>query len=312
MISYLSKRFLFLIPLWIGISIIGFIFIQLSPGDPAEILLQKEGIEPTPEAIEAMRSKLGLNDPPYIQYVRWLWKLIHMDIGVSYKTGEPVINELLNRLPATLELTLVSFVFIVILSLTIGLLSALKKHGIFDRVGLLMAIMGASIPSFWLGLLMIYLFSIKLGWFPVMGRGSVYHLVLPALTLSFGTLIVQARLLRTSLQEVLRKDFIMTALAKGIGRKRILIRHALPNAVLPLVTNLGMILGRLLGGAVIVETVFAWPGIGRLAVESILQRDYPVIQGYLLLTALIFAFINLCVDIGYRLINPRIELDRSP
>mgnify|MGYP000648682497 CR=1 FL=1 len=310
MISYLSKRFLFLIPLWIGISIIGFIFIQLSPGDPAEILLQKEGIEPTPEAIETMRSKLGLNDPPYIQYIRWLWKLIHMDIGVSYKTGEPVINELLNRLPATLELTLVSFGFIVILSLMIGLLSALNKHGIFDRVGVLMAIMGASIPSFWLGLILIYLFSIKLRWFPIMGRGSVYHLVLPALTLSFGTLIVQARLLRTSLQEVLRKDFIMTALAKGVSRKRILIRHALPNAVLPLMTNLGLILGRLLGGAVIVETIFAWPGIGRLAVESILQRDYPVIQGYLLLTALIFVFINLCVDVGYRLIDPRIELDR--
>ncbi len=312
MISYLGKRLIVLIPLWFGISLIVFLFLQLIPGDPAEILLRKEGIEPTREAIEAARKTMGLDDPPYLQYGRWLWRAMHLDLGVSYRTGEPVTRELFVRLPATLELTLASFILIVGLSLSAGLLSAMKAYGIYDRIGLLFAILGASIPSFWLGLLLIYLFSVKLGWFPVMGRGGLIHLVLPAFTLGFGTAVIQARLLRTSLSEVLGKDFIMVAMAKGLKRRRILFRHALPNAILPLLTTLGIVLGRLLGGAVIVESIFSWPGIGRLAVESILQRDFPVIQGYVLLTAFLFVFINLCVDVGYRLLDPRIELNSKP
>ncbi|MBM4340404.1 MAG: ABC transporter permease [Deltaproteobacteria bacterium] len=310
MLSYLGKRFLFLIPLWLGISLIVFLFLQLTPGDPAEILLRKEGIEPTREAIEAVRRKMGLDDPPYLQYGRWIWKVVHLDLGNSYRTGEPVAKELFTRLPATLELTFASFFLMVLLSLSAGILSAMKAYGRFDRMGIALAIFGASIPSFWLGLLLIYLFSVKLGWFPVMGRGSLIHLILPALTLGFGTAVIQARLLRTSLGEVLRKDFIRVAMAKGLRRGRILLRHALPNALLPLLTTFGVVLGRLLGGAVIVETIFSWPGLGRLAVEAILQRDYPVIQGYVLLTAFIFVLINLCVDVGYRLLDPRIELGR--
>lgn len=308
MLSYLGKRFLFLIPLWIGISLIAFLFLQLTPGDPAEIHLRKEGIEPTREAIASARSKMGLDDPPYLQYGRWLWKVMQLDMGTSYRTGEPVVNELLTRLPATLELTFASFLLIIFLSLSGGTLSSLKAGGGFDRIGIVLAILGASIPSFWLGLLLIYLFSVKLGWVPVMGRGSFVHLILPALTLGFGTALIQARLLRTSLGEVLGKDFIKVAMAKGLKRGRILSRHALPNALLPLLTTLGVVLGRLLGGAVIVETIFSWPGLGRLAVEAILQRDYPVIQGYVLLTAFIFVLINLCVDVGYRLLDPRIDL----
>lgn len=301
-----------MIPLWFGISLIVFLFLQLIPGDPAEILLRKEGIEPTREAVEAVRREMGLDKPAYLQYGQWLWRVMHLDLGISYRTGEPVTKELFARLPATLELTLAAFFLIVILSLSAGLLSAMKAHGIFDRIGLLFAILGASIPSFWLGLLLIYLFSVKLGWFPVMGRGSLLHLALPAFTLGFGTAMIQARLLRTSLGEVLGKDFIMVAMAKGLKRRRILFRHALPNAILPLLTTLGIVLGRLLGGAVIVETIFSWPGIGRLAVEAILQRDFPIIQGYVLLTAFIFVFINLCVDVGYRLLDPRIELEPKP
>ncbi len=311
MISYLGKRLLFLIPLWFGISLVVFVFLQLTPGDPAEFRLRKEGIEPTREAIEAARKEMGLNDPPYLQYGRWLWKVVNLDMGVSYRTGEPVARELFARLPATLELTFTAFLFMVIISISVGIISASKSHGTFDRVGLILAIFGASIPGFWLGLMLIYFFSVKLGWFPVMGRGGFFHLVLPSFTLGFGTAVIQSRLLRTSLGEVLRRDFITVAMAKGLRKGRILFRHALPNALLPLLTNLGMILGRLLGGAVIVETIFAWPGIGRLAVEAILQRDYPVIQGYVLLTAFIFVFINLCVDVGYRLLDPRIELGRS-
>ncbi len=309
MFSYFGKRLLFLIPLWLGISLIAFFFLQLTPGDPAEILLRKEGIEPTPEALQSLRRELGLEDAFYIQYGRWLWKVIQLDFGTSYRTGESVAKEIFRRLPATLELTSVAFLFIVILALSIGLLSTLREHRTFDRIGLILAIIGASIPGFWLGLLLIYLFSVKLGWFPVMGRAGLSYIVLPAITLGFGAAVTQARLLRTSLTEVLRKDFITVARAKGLSQARILLRHALPNGLLPLLTTLGMVLGRLLAGAVIVETVFAWPGIGRMAIEAILQRDYPIIQAYVLLTATIFVFVNLCVDVGYRLLDPRIELD---
>ncbi len=309
MLAYLGKRFLFLIPLWLGLSLIAFFFLQLTPGDPAEILLRKEGIEPTPEALQSLRRELGLEDAFYIQYGRWLWKVIQLDFGTSYRTGESVAKEIFRRLPATLELTFASFFLMVTIALSVGLLSTLKEHRTFDRIGLILAIIGASIPGFWLGLLLIYLFSVTLGWFPVMGRGGLSYIVLPAITLGFGAAVTQARLLRTSLIEVLRKDFITVARAKGLSQARILLRHALPNGLLPLLTTFGMVLGRLLSGAVIVETIFAWPGIGRMTIEAILQRDYPIIQAYVLLTATIFVLINLCVDVGYRLLDPRIELD---
>jgi len=308
MLAYLGKRFLFLIPLWLGLSLIAFFFLQLTPGDPAEILLRKEGIEPTPEALHSLRRELGLEDAFHLQYGRWLWKVIQLDFGTSYRTGESVAKEIFRRLPATLELTFASFFLMVTIALSVGLLSTLKEHRTFDRIGLILAIIGASIPGFWLGLLLIYLFSVTLGWFPVMGRGGLSYIVLPAITLGFGAAVTQARLLRTSLIEVLRKDFITVARAKGLSQARILLRHALPNGLLPLLTTFGMVLGRLLSGAVIVETIFAWPGIGRMTIEAILQRDYPIIQAYVLLTATIFVLINLCVDVGYRLLDPRIEL----
>ncbi len=300
-----------MIPLWVGISLIVFLLLHFAPADPAEILLRKEGIEPTHEALQAKRAELGLHEPLPLQYGRWLWRAIRFDLGVSYRTGETVRKELFARLPATLELTFLSFILIVIFTLTVGLITSLKRRGMILRIGHLVTIAGASIPGFWLGLLLIYLFSVNLGWFPVMGRGSFLHLVLPALTLSFGTSIMQARLLRASLQEVLNQHFISVAMAKGLPRRRILLRHALPNALLPLFTTLGMTLGRLLAGAVIVETLFSWPGIGRLAVEAILHRDYSVVQGYVLLTAFLFLLINLCVDLGYRLLDPRIELGNA-
>lgn len=308
MLSYLGKRFLFLIPLWLGISFVAFLFLQLTPGDPAEILLRREGIEPTPEALKSLRRELGLEDAFCLQYGRWLWKVAKFDLGISYRTGESVAQEIFRRLPATLELTFAAFGLMVSLALSVGLLSALRGYRAFDRIGLILAIIGASIPGFWLGLLLIYVFSVKLGWFPVMGRGGLSHLMLPAITLGFGTAVTQARLLRTSLMEVLGKDFITVARAKGLSRRRILLRHAFPNSLLPLLTTFGMVLGRLLGGAVIVETIFAWPGIGRMAIEAILQRDYPMVQGYVLLTASIFVLVNLCVDVGYRFLDPRIEI----
>ncbi|ACA58940.1 nickel ABC transporter permease [Candidatus Desulforudis audaxviator] len=309
--SYLFRRILYLLPVMLGVSIITFALINLAPGDPAEIILRADGMEPTAEAVAVLREELGLNDPLYIQYGRWLWGVLHLDLGESFRTGRPVAEELFSRLPATLELTCAALVFMVILAVPAGILSALYRHTLVDHLGRLGALAGASLPGFWLGLVLIYLFSVKLGILPVMGRGGLEHLVLPAVTLGFGMAAVYARVLRTGMLDVLGQDYIKVARAKGLKEKWVIGRHALKNALLPAVTLLGMSFGHLLGGAVIVETIFAWPGVGKFAVESIFNRDYPVIQGYALFMAVVFVLANLLVDISYVFLDPRIRLERG-
>lgn len=309
--SYLFRRILYLLPVMLGVSIITFALINLAPGDPAEIILRADGMEPTAEAVAVLREELGLNDPLYIQYGRWLWGVLHLDLGESFRTGRPVAEELFSRLPATLELTCAALVFMVILAVPAGILSALYRHTLVDHLGRLGALAGASLPGFWLGLVLIYLFSVKLGILPVMGRGGLEHLVLPAVTLGFGMAAVYARVLRTGMLDVLGQDYIKVARAKGLKEKWVIGRHALKNALLPAVTLLGMSFGSLLGGAVIVETIFAWPGVGKFAVESIFNRDYPVIQGYALIMAVVFVLANLLVDISYVFLDPRIRLERG-
>ncbi len=309
--SYLFRRILYLLPVMLGVSIITFALINLAPGDPAEIILRADGMEPTAEAVAVLREELGLNDPLYIQYGRWLWGVLHLDLGESFRTGRPVAEELFSRLPATLELTCAALVFMVILAVPAGILSALYRHTLVDHLGRLGALAGASLPGFWLGLVLIYLFSVKLGILPVMGRGGLEHLVLPAVTLGFGMAAVYARVLRAGMLDVLGQDYIKVARAKGLKEKWVIGRHALKNALLPAVTLLGMSFGSLLGGAVIVETIFAWPGVGKFAVESIFNRDYPVIQGYALIMAVVFVLANLLVDISYVFLDPRIRLERG-
>lgn len=309
--SYLFRRILYLLPVMLGVSIITFALINLAPGDPAEIILRADGMEPTAEAVAVLREELGLNDPLYIQYGRWLWGVLHLDLGESFRTGRPVAEELFSRLPATLELTCAALVFMVILAVPAGILSALYRHTLVDHLGRLGALAGASLPGFWLGLVLIYLFSVKLGILPVMGRGGLEHLVLPAVTLGFGMAAVYARVLRAGMLDVLGQDYIKVARAKGLKEKWVIGRHALKNALLPAVTLLGMSFGHLLGGAVIVETIFAWPGVGKFAVESIFNRDYPVIQGYALFMAVVFVLANLLVDISYVFLDPRIRLERG-
>ncbi|AKL96322.1 ABC-type dipeptide/oligopeptide/nickel transport system, permease component [Clostridium aceticum] len=308
MLRYICKRMVFLLLVMLGVSFLAFSMSHLTPGDPAEVILRMDSIDPTPEAVALMRERMGLNDPVLVQYGKWLLKAVQGDLGVSFRTRRSVLEELLQRLPATVELTLAGTVVLLLVSIPLGLLSAFYKNTKIDHFSRFFALIGASLPSFWLGLIFIYFFAVKYSLFPVMGRGSMLHLVLPGLTLGLGMSATYARLLRASMLEVLGQDFIQVARARGLKEKTILIGHALKNALLPLVTIFGMSLGHLLGGTVIVETIFAWPGIGKYLVDSIFTRDYPVVQGYVLLMALIFVTVNLMVDISYTFIDPRMRL----
>jgi peptide/nickel transport system permease protein len=315
--NFIIKRLLYLIPVMIGVSIITFALINLAPGDPAELMLRAEGMEPSREAVEALREDLGLNEPVHVRYGQWLWGVMHFDMGNSYRTGRPVAEELVDRFPATLELTIAALLFVLLFAVPAGILAALYRHAFIDHLSRILALLGASLPGFWLGLLLIYFFSVKLGIFPVMGRGGPQHLVLPAVTLGFTMAATYARLLRASMLDVLGQDFIKVARAKGLQEKWVIGRHALKNAVIPAVTMFGMSFGNLLGGSVIIETIFAWPGIGKFAVDSIFNRDYPVIQGYVFFMALIFVLANLLVDISIEAISKRpgargfISMERS-
>lgn len=311
MLGYICKRLLVLVFVLAGVSLLTFAMVHLTPGDPAEILLRTEGIDATPQAVAELREKLGLNDPLPRQYGRWMGKVLRGDLGISYETGIPVLEELKMRLPATLELTAAGTVVVLVVSLPLGMLSALFKNTFIDHLGRFLALLGASLPSFWLGLILIYVLAVKYAWLPVMGRGSLAHLLMPALTLGLGMSATYARLLRASLLEVLGQDFIQAARARGLRENTVLLRHAFQNALLPLVTAFGMSLGHLLGGTVIVETIFSWPGLGHYLVDAIFGRDYAVVQGYVLLMAFIFVVINLGVDISYTLIDPRMRLAKK-
>lgn len=308
---YLLRRILCLVPVVLGVSVITFGLVRLAPGDPAEMMLRAGGMEPTREAVEALREEMGLDDPVHVQYGRWLRGVLHLDLGTSFRTGSPVAAELLSRLPATLELTAAALVITVLLAVPAGILSALYRHALVDHLSRFCALLGASLPGFWLGLMLIYLFSVKLGFLPVMGRGGPEHLVLPAATLGLGMAASYARILRAGMLETLGQDYIKVARAKGLKEKWVIGRHALKNAALPMITLFGMGIGYLLGGTVIVETVFAWPGVGKFAVDAIFNRDYAVIQGYAFFMALVFVLANLLVDISYVILDPRVRLERA-
>lgn len=255
-----------------------------------------------------MRQKLGLDVPIYLQYIHWLWKVIHLDFGLSFSSGLPVAGELLLRFPATLELALCTLLFIVLIALPLGILAAIYPNSLIDHVSRLCAFLGASMPSFWMSLLLIYTFAVKIKVFPVVGMGGLSHLILPAFTLGFGLAPPYIRLLKTNMLEVMQKEFICAARAKGLRERLVISRHAMKNALLPSITLLGMNFGRLLSGSFIVESIFSWPGIGKYAVDAIFLKDFTVIQGYVLLMALIFVVTSLLVDLCYVFLDPRIRL----
>jgi ABC-type dipeptide/oligopeptide/nickel transport system permease component len=307
--TYLMHR-LFTLPLLLfGISLISFTLLNLAPGDPAGILLrlQQPGTEPPREAVLALRQELGLNDPLPLRYGRWLLGALQGNLGKSYRSGEAVTAELAQRLPATLLLAGTSLTLATLIGIPLGVFAAVWRGSPVDGLSRLLALLGAAVPSYLLALLLVLVFGVTLQWLPTIGYGSLPQLVLPALALAASSSAQLMRLTRASMLEVVQQDYVRTARAKGMGERRVIWVHALKNALLPVITVLGVNLGYLLGGAVIVETIFSWPGVGKYAIDSIFQRDYPVIQGFVLYMAVMFLVVNLLVDVTYRWLDPRLH-----
>lgn len=325
MLAYLAKRTALILPVVLGVCVIVFVLIHLIPGDPAMVML---GQDASPEEVARLRSAMGLDRPLAVQLGSFLLRLARGDLGVSIFQGEPVSRLVLKHLPATCELAVASMLIAVLIAVPLGVISAVKQHSLVDVVSMGFAQLGVSMPVFWLGVLLILNFSLRWGLLPSVGRGkplleglavllrtgdylpladSLRHLTMPALTLGLTTAALITRMVRSSMLEVLHQDYVRTARAKGAPERAVIYRHALRNALLPVVTIVGMQFGALLGGAVVTETVFAWPGIGRLAITAISQRDFPLVQGCVLVVALVFSLLNLAVDVSYTLIDPRVR-----
>lgn len=308
MLMYIAKRLVLLVPILLGITLLTFSLMHLIPGDPAEILMRQQGIIPTQENIEKFREQMGLTEPLPIQYFNWLSCLLHGDFGssLSVSYGKPVLSEILLRFPRTLELAAFSLLISLLISIPLGIIAAIKQNSAIDHLTLVGASLGIAMPSFWLGLLLILFFSVYLGWLPVCGYGSLKHIILPAITLGIGMAALTTRLMRASMLEVLGENYIITARGKGLRERIVIMKHALRNALIPVVTVAGLQFGWLIEGAVFVEMIFTWPGIGKLLVDSIFARDIPMVQGCVLFIAFVFVLVNLAVDISYGMLDPRI------
>ena len=306
MLGYTIKRILQVIPVLLIISFICFMMIRLVPGDPVANML---GVNASKEAIAAQRAELGLDKPLLTQYGDFLVKALQGDLGKSITTRRPVIDEIAQRYPATLKLALGATVFAAVVGITFGVLSAVKQNKLTDNVIMIFSLLSVSTPSFFLALVMMLLFSIHLGWLPSMGLRTPLHYVLPIITLGMQSVGLIARTTRSSMLEVLRQDYIRTSRSRGISQAVIVMRHAFKNALIPVVTVVGLRFGGLLAGSMLVEAVFSVPGIGRFMVDGVLKRDYPVVQGTVLVLATTFVLVNLAVDLIYALIDPRIKYD---
>ncbi|XEC93094.1 nickel ABC transporter permease [Paenibacillus tarimensis] len=311
MLKLVRARLLQLVFVLFLLSLLTFTLMKLAPGDPVLTILKADELSVTMEDEAALRKELGFDRPVLVQYGTWMLNLMQFDFGKSYVKGKPVLEEMMDRLPATVQLTVGGLVVLIILAVPLGLLSAKYPGRLPDHISRIFALVGASIPSFWMGMLLIYAFAYQLNWLPTMGMGGFRSMILPSVTLGFAMAAVYARLLRAGLLESLSQEYIRAARARGIAEWRILIRHALRAALLPVVTVFGMSIGNLLTGSVVIETLFAWPGLGSMAVEAIFQRDYPVIQGYVLLTGIFVVTVNLLVDIAYVLLDPRIRYSKG-
>lgn len=304
MLIYVLRRLLQLLPTLLLISAVVFVMLRLMPGDPAEVLA---GQEATPELVEEIRTRLGLARPLPVQYGLYVATLARGDLGTSIRSHQPVVEEIARRLPATLLLSFTAIAIAFALGLVLGGAAAVRVGRWPDIALLLLALLGVSAPTFWLGLLLVLVFAVGLGLLPVAGGEGWVHLVLPAATLVPQSLAVFARLSRSTLLDVLGEDYVRTAVAKGVGPRGVLWRHALRNALIPPVTFAGLEFGRMLGGIIAVETIFAWPGVGKALVDAIAGRDFPMIQGLVLTFALLFALVNLAVDVVNGLIDPRVR-----
>jgi peptide/nickel transport system permease protein len=308
MLNYLVNRLFTSIIVVIGVCSIVFLLIHLVPGDPVEVML---GESASPADRETLRRQLGLDQPLHRQWLLYLQDVARLDMGMSIHSRRPVTSLLAERLPATFILAVASIVVAVLIAIPAGIMAALRKNTLYDHVSMTVAMVGVAIPNFWLGPLLVLLFSFYLGWFPVSGMTGPLSLVLPAVTLGTALAALQSRMIRASLLEVLGENYIVAARARGLGEARVVLGHAMRNALLPVTTVLGAQLGALLTGAVVTEQIFDWPGLGLLTIEAIQKRDYPVLQGCILLISIIYVIINLLTDLVYVVLDPRVRLDNE-
>jgi ABC-type dipeptide/oligopeptide/nickel transport system permease component len=309
LIAYIARRVLYLVPTWLGITVLAFVLFSLTPGDPGvTYFVRKYDRHPNPRELAEVRERFGFDKPLHEQYVSWVANALQGDLGTSFTTGRPVTEELIERFPATLELAGAGTLLAVAIAIPLGVLAAVRRNSLLDQLTRAAATLAASVPSFWLALLLIIVFSVELQLLPATGRSGIESLVLPALALGLGEAALVARLARSSLLEVLGEDYVATARAKGISERAVIVRHGLRNALTAVVTQVGLTFGFLLAYSAIIEVVFVWPGIGRLAVDAIFQRDLPVIQGFVVFAGTVFILINLAVDLLYLRLDPRVTL----
>ncbi len=301
---FLAKRLAQSVLVVAAAALLVFVLIRLS-GDPVALLLPPEA---SPQLVADVRHRLGLDQPIWVQFGVFVSQAAHGDFGVSYRNNQPAMQLVLDRVPATIELAAVAFLFTLVVALPSGILSALRPNGAIDAVSRALVVLGQGIPSFWLGIMLILIFAVRLRWFPPFGTGGPEYLVLPAVSLGAYFAAITSRLLRSALLDVLSADYIRTARAKGLRGSTVVMRHALRNASLPVVTMLGLQIGALLGGAVVTEYVFAYPGVGRLVLDAIAHRDYAVVQAFVILIAIVVAIVNILVDIAYAVLDPRVRL----
>jgi ABC-type dipeptide/oligopeptide/nickel transport system permease component len=303
-LTFVARRLLLTIPVLLGVLFVVMLTLDLIPGDPVALML---GDAATQEAVAAFREHLGLDRPLVVRYFQYLGRVLRGDLGRSIQQNRPVTDELAEAWPATVQLTLAAMVLAAFVGVSSGIVSAVWPNSVFDAVSRLASLFGLSMPVFWTGLVMIVIFAFWLPWLPVGGVGSPAHLVLPAVTLALPSIAMVARMTRSSVLEVLREDYVRTARAKGVLEQLVVVKHALRNAAIPILTLLGLQVGQLMGGAVLTETVFAWPGLGRLMIKAIFARDYILLQGAVLMFALAFVLINLLVDLSYGALDPRVS-----
>ena len=303
-----------LLPVWIAITFLAFGLGVIAPGDPAEaIYYHTFGVPPTDQAaLDELREELGLNDPFLVRYGLWTYRAVQGDLGISYRTGDPVWNQMVSRLWATLKLALGGVMVALVIAFPLGILAAVRQDSSLDLAARLFSLIGAAMPSYWLAYLLILVFAVHLHWLPVAGSDSWQHLVLPCTTLGLSGAALLSRLLRSSMLEAMGNEYMRVARAKGLPERRVILVHALRNALIPVVTVMGTMLGFFLSGAIVIETVFAWPGLGRMMIDAISFRDYPVIQGFVIFAGTVFVLVNLAVDVSYTWIDPRIRLAGGP
>ena len=313
MTRYIVRRLLQTIPVLFGVSLLAFAIMHVVPGDPVRLIAGPDAPE---SVVVRVRAELGLERPLYVQYLSFVTRALQGDLGRSLRSRSPVTGEILSRFPATLELTTVSMILAVLVGIPLGLVAAVRRSSWLDYVATGASLSSLSMPIFWVAIVAIWLFSLQLGWLPVSGRAGPFwewegfrHIVLPAATLATTSIAIISRLTRSGMLDVLGREYVTTARAKGVPPLGVVGKHALTNALIPVVTVVGLQYGFLLGGAVVTETIFAWPGVGRLAMTAILQRDYPVVQGCVLLVAVVFVLVNLAVDVLYGWLDPRIRYE---